>query len=331
MIDVALVFLDGGHASTGIGPFEVFRDAGVLWNRLHGENGLPHFSVRTASIDGGLVRPDVGYAIQPECSLAEIGTPDLLFVPAAGLDLDEVLRENGPIVDAIRRLHARGTRIAGVCTGVSLLAAAGVLDGRRATTHWSVARAYAERFPDVLWEPDALVTEDRGVYCGGGVHAALDLSLYLVERLADRQTAIECSKALLIDMPRPCQAGFAVLPMGAEHADEAVQRAERWIHQHCREEIRFEALARELGMSPRNFVRRFKEATGIAPIDYLQRLRIRAARQMIEDDQGSIQEIGLRVGYRDAAHFRDLFKRHTGLAPTDYRRRFGTRATAHAT
>jgi len=208
---------------------------------------------------------------------------------------------------------------------VALAGEAGLLDGRRATTHWAVAASYRERYPAALWQPEDLVTEDGGIYCGGGVYAALDLSLYLVEKLCDRTTAVQCAKSLVIDMPRDCQAGFAVLPMAARHTDEAVKRAETWIHQHCREDFRFEDLARELGLSPRHFIRRFKEATGLSPLDYLQRLRVGAARRLLEERQVGVQEVSSAVGYDDAAFFRDVFKRHTGLSPAAYRKRFSSR------
>jgi transcriptional regulator GlxA family with amidase domain len=323
MIDVAVIFIEGGHASTAIGPLEVFRDAGSLWNQLTGEPVDPRFRVRSASIGGHPVRTDGPFAIAPDASLDALGAPDLVFVPSAGVDLDTLLERNAPVVAYLREARAGGSQIAGVCSGVALLAASGVLDGRRATSHWGLVDRYRERFPRVDWCPDALVTEADGIYCGAGVHAALDLALYLVERFCDHTVAVQASKALLIDMPRECQTGFAVLPMGTRHGDAQIQRAEDWIHRHCREDFRFESLARELGMSPRNFIRRFRSATGISPVDYLQRLRVRAAKRLLEGEHVTVQEVGTAVGYEDVAFFRSLFKRHTGLTPADYRRRFG--------
>jgi len=319
---VTTLFLEGGLASTALGPLEIFRGAGRIWNQITGARENPLFEVRAASIGGRAVRGDGPYRIQPDEALEELDHSDLIFVPAAGLSLDEVLARNAPIVDFLRRARSAGTRIAGVCSGVSLLAEAGLLDGRVATTHWGLVDTYRERFPDVDWQPDRLVTEDDGVYCGGGVYAALDLALYLVEKHGSRDVALECARSLLIEMPRDCQAGFAVLPIGEGHSDESIRSAEDWIRQHCREEIRFEILAQQLGMSPRNFIRRFKAATGLSPIDYLQRLRVWAARRILEDGQTPVQEVSQRVGYSDAAFFRTIFKRHTGLAPLAYRRRF---------
>jgi transcriptional regulator GlxA family with amidase domain len=321
-IEVAILFLEGGHASTAVGPFEVFRDAGVLWNELAGTPHAPRFRVRTASAGCAAVYPGSPFSIQPEASLEDVAGSDLVFVSSGGLPVEVVIARNAPIIEFVRGVHARGARVAGVCSGVSLLGAAGLLDGRAATTHWALVDELRTRFPRARWRPDDLVTEEDGVYCGGGVHSALDLALYLVDRLAGRDTARECAKALVLDMPRECQAGFAVMPVGARHEDEAVRRAERFIHGHCREDVRFDALARELGMSSRNFMRRFKDATGSTPLEYLQRLRVRAAQRMLEDDHTAVSEVAASVGYEDAAFFRALFKRHTGLAPAAYRRRF---------
>lgn len=330
MVDVTVLFIDGGHASTAVGPLEIFRDAGRLWDRLMGAPERPAFRVRTASIAGRPVEAEGGIRIQPELALDELGPTDLVFVPAASLDLEATLERNAPVIEFLRTAHGGGARIAGVCTGVSLLAAAGLLDGRRATTHWGVVETYRTRFPAVDWQPESVVTEDGGLYCGGGVYAALDLALYLVERYGTREMALECARSLLIEMPRDCQAGFAVLPVGGSHADEDVTRAEDWIRAHCRDEIHFEALATRLGMSPRNFIRRFKKATGLSPIDYLQRLRVRAARRMLEEGDLGVQEVCSRVGYGDPAFFRRVFKRHTGLTPAAYRKKFGEAARGGA-
>jgi transcriptional regulator GlxA family with amidase domain len=321
-IDVTVLFLEAGHASTAVAPLEIFRAAGVLWNAWTGQPEEPRFRVRSASAGGRAVRPEGPCTIRPDFALEEIGATDLVFVPSAGIGLDALLARNRPVIDFLREARRGGAGIAAVCSGVGLVAEAGLLDARPATTHWALADEYRARFPEVCWQPHDLVTESDGIYCGGGVYAALDLALYLVERLCDRAAAVQCAKALLLEMPRDCQAGFAVLPMGARHADAAIQRAEDWIHRHCREEIRFEALARELGMSPRNFIRRFKGATGLAPLEYLQRLRVQAARRLLEERFVTVQEVGAAVGYTDVTFFRSVFKRFTGLAPGAYRRRF---------
>src|SRR5437016_867120 len=165
--------------------------------------------------------------------------------------------------------------------------------------------------------------EDRGFYCGGGVHAALDLSLYLVEKFCGHEVAVQSAKALLIETPRAWQAGFAIVPLKTEHSDDSISSAQEWLHQNFHKTFPLEAPARHVGMSLRNFVRRFKQATGDSPLMYLQKLRIAAAKRLLESDHRTVQEISEGVGYQDVAFFRNLFQRHTGVSPSAYRQRFG--------
>jgi transcriptional regulator GlxA family with amidase domain len=168
-----------------------------------------------------------------------------------------------------------------------------------------------------------MVTEDRGFYCGGGVNASLDLSLYLVERFCGHDIAMQSAKAMLIETPRAWQAGFAIVPLKTEHSDNTISVAQEWLHENFRHDFPLQAPARQVGMSLRNFVRRFKQATGDSPLIYLQKLRIAAAKRLLEGDHRTVQEISDAVGYQDVAFFRGLFHRHTGVSPSAYRRRFG--------
>jgi transcriptional regulator GlxA family with amidase domain len=323
MIEVTVLLLDGGYASTAVGSIEVFQSAGRLWESLCGETPAPRFNVTTASVDGRATQPASPVRIAPRCAIRDVRKADLIFVPAMSVDVGVMLRRHAAVVPWLQRWHRKGTQIAGVCAGVPLLAEAGLLDGRPATTHWALAEAYRKRYPQVRWQPEYFITEADGVYCGGGVNAALDLSLYLVERFCGREVAVRCAKALLIEMPRVSQAGFAELPLQIQHSDEAIEKAQDWLHRNFASELRVDDLARRLGMSPRNFARRFKDATGQTPLGYVQRLRVDVAKRFLERGRKRIQEVSSAVGYDDALFFRELFKRHTGLAPNQYRRRFG--------
>jgi transcriptional regulator GlxA family with amidase domain len=172
--------------------------------------------------------------------------------------------------------------------------------------------------------PELMVTEDRGFYCGGGVNASLDLSIYLVERFCGHEIAMQTAKALLIETPRAWQSGFAIVPLKTDHTDDAISSAQEWMHKNFATTFPLEDPARRVGMSVRNFVRRFKQATGDSPLIYLQKLRIAAAKRMLENNHRGMQEISDAVGYRDIAFFRALFHRHTGVSPSAYRDRFGT-------
>jgi transcriptional regulator GlxA family with amidase domain len=323
MTEVTVLFLDGTFSSTAIGPMEVFRHAGTLWNFLTGKRQVPRFRVTTASVDGRAVRCDGPIRIQPDVAITAIRKTDLIFIPTTGLRIDDLIEIYAPVVPWLRRWHKRGAAIASVCTGVGLVAATGLLDGKRATTHWGLAERFREKYPKVKWMPELMITEDRGFYCGGGVHAALDLSLYLVEKFCGHEVAMQSAKAMLIETPRAWQAGFAIVALKTEHSDDAISGAQEWMHQNFQRAFPLEAPARRVGMSLRNFVRRFKQATGDSPLIYLQKLRVAAAKRLLESDHRTVQEISDAVGYQDVAYFRKLFQRHTGASPSAYRGRFG--------
>jgi transcriptional regulator GlxA family with amidase domain len=323
LIDVTVLLLDGTFSSTAVGPMEVFRHAGSLWNVLTGKRPAPHFEVTTASADGRAVFCDGQIRIRPNAAIAAIRKTDLIFIPTTGLSLDDVVERNAPVIPWLRRWHKRGAAIASVCSGVGLTAATGLLDGKRATTHWGLAERFREKYPRVKWMPELMVTEDSGFFCGGGVHAALDLSLYLVEKFCGHDIAMQSAKALLIDTPRAWQAGFGIVPLKTEHSDDSIASAQEWLHQNFHRTFPLEAPAHRVGMSPRNFVRRFKQATGDSPLIYLQKLRVAAAKRLLESDHRTVQEVSGAVGYQDAAFFRQLFERHTGASPSAYRQRFG--------
>jgi transcriptional regulator GlxA family with amidase domain len=256
-------------------------------------------------------------------ALNDVGKTDLIFVPTTGLSVDDVVERNASIVPWLQRRSTRGVAIASVCSGVGLVAAAGLLDGKRATTHWGLAERFREKYPRVNWMPELMVTEDHGFYCGGGVNASLDLSLYLVERFCGHEIAMQTSKALLIETPRAWQSGFAIVPLKTDHTDDNISSAQEWMHKNFAKTFSLEEPAHRVGMSARNFVRRFKEATGDSPLTYLQKLRIAAAKRMLESNHRSMQEISEAVGYQDHVFFRTLFQRHTGVSPSAYRERFG--------
>lgn len=322
VLDVTVVLLDGGYASTAIGPIEVFHSAGVLWNWLNGDAARPRFRVRTASIDGGKVSTLCNLGLVPEFAIADIPRSDIVILPASGWEVVEHISRHTDLLPWLRRCHEAGAYIAGVCSGAAFLAECGLLDGRRATTHWAVADVLQRRYPKVLWQPENFVTEDGRILCSGGIYAAIDLSLYLVEKFCGHEIALKCAKALLVSMPRSKQSGYSVLPLSRPHFDEKVREAEAHLQEHFAAGVPIDALAERSGMSPRNFIRRFKAATGRLPGTYLQLLRLAAAKELLEQGSASIQAVAAKTGYEDIAFFRKLFRRHTGMTPAEYRSSF---------
>jgi transcriptional regulator GlxA family with amidase domain len=322
VLDVTIVVLEGGYASTAIAPIEVFHSAGVVWNWLHGENLRPRFRVETASVDGRKVSAAGSLGLTPDCSISDINQTDIIIVSAPGWDVLDHIAENTSLLPWLRKWHARGAYIAGACTGVAFLAESGILDGRRATTHWGVAEIFRKRYPKVRWQPEQFVTEDGRLFCSGGVYASIDLSLYLVEKFCGHEVALQCAKSLLLSMPRGRQSGYSVVQLSRPHSDEKIRQTEEYLQQHFDSDVSIGRLAERVGMGPRNFIRRFKAATGRVPGAYIQTLRVSAAKELLENGTSSIQVVSSKIGYEDIGFFRNLFKRHTGMTPGEYRERF---------
>ncbi len=325
-IDVTVILLEGSLPSTSLAPLEIFSSAGVLWNTLRGERPTPRFRTRTVSLDGRQTRHAVPVRLVPDGAIDDVRATDLVIVPAGAIDFDASLRANAALLPRLRRWHQRGTAVAGICTGVGLVAESGLLDGRPATTHWWAADACRRRWPRVDWQPERFVTESHDVFCGGGVYASIDLSLYLVEKYCGHEVAVQTAKALLLETPRTWQASYAMDPPRSQHDDEAIQRTQGWLVRNFKSAVSVDELAARAGMSPRTFARRFKAATGESPLGYLHRLRIDAARHLLERRAKGIREVGRAVGYEDAAFFRRLFMRYAGITPRAYRSRFGPTA-----
>ncbi|MBI1243428.1 MAG: helix-turn-helix domain-containing protein [Alphaproteobacteria bacterium] len=320
--DVVVVLLDGGYASTGIAPVEIFASAGVIWNWFTGEEKHPRFRVNVASLDGRNVQGMCGLAYKTNFAIDEVKKADIVLVSASSWSLHDGVAKNAKLKAWLRKWHAKGAYVVGICTAVAFLAESGLLDGRVATTHWGVADLFRQTYPKVRWQTDRFVTEDDRVLCSGGVYAAVDVSLYLVEKFCGREVALQCAKSLCLSMPRSSQAGYAAIPQIRVHSDEKIRSVEEYVRANFARDLSIAQLARRASMGERNFIRRFKAATGFMPGNFIRTLRVAAAKELLEADGAAVQVIAERVGYSDHAFFRRLFKRQTGMTPGEYRGRF---------
>jgi transcriptional regulator GlxA family with amidase domain len=322
MLDVTVVLLEDGFSSTAIMPVEIFHFAGKLWHDLHDHPAEPAFRVRIVSLDGGAVHSVYGLGMTPHAGLETVERTDVVIVSTSSLDLDLAFVANSALLPWLRRQHKQGALVVGVCMGAAYLAEAGLLDGRLATTHWALSDRFAERYPQVRWQPEMFITEDSRVLCSGGVFASVDVSLYLVEKLCGHEVAVQTAKALLLPMPRIHQAGYAMQPVSQAHGDERIRKVEAFMQANFHADLSTQHLAERAGLGERTFVRHFKAATGHLPAGYQQALRIQAAKAMLERDDKPIQAISSEVGYDDVAFFRSLFKRIVRMTPTEYRAHF---------
>ena len=249
-----------------------------------------------------------------------------LMVPSIGGDVDKALDTNRDLIGVLKEYASRGTQIISNCTGAFFLAEAGILNGRKATTHWAQADRFKARYPDVQLVPEQLITTDGQVFCSGGGSAWFDMALYLIELYIDHETAIESAKAMVLDTGRHSQLSYFATHHNKYHSDETVKVVQEWIDEHYAEDFSLAWLAEQYAMSPRTLIRRFKTATGESPLAYLQTVRIEVAKKYLEVSAQTIAEITQKVGYEDVSSFSKMFKRKVGLSPREYRGRFSKSA-----
>jgi transcriptional regulator GlxA family with amidase domain len=320
MIKVTILAVENAMAASVMGTMDIFCQVGITWNYIFGRPFAPCFEVAVASMDGRPVKCFNGAQIQPQCAMESVETTDLILVSSfAGY---EALAGSDRVGEWLRRHHGRGTVIGSICLGTFLLAATGLLDGKTATTHWGFVDEFRKRFPMVRLRPDRLIADEGSILTSGACSSYIDLSLYLIERFCGPEKSLECSKTILHDRGRSSQAPYAVHRFRKDHNDPQVLVAQQRMEADFGTPVDINHLAQSCGMSRRSFERRFKSATGEAPLLYLQRLRVEAAKRLLESAAVSFNEIAFQVGYEDSSFFRKVFKRHTGLLPGEYRYKF---------
>jgi len=321
MKKVSILATHGTIATTVSGPMDVFFLAGRLWNSIYEEPMTPFFDVEIISEKEGPVKCLNNVFITPHRAIADVPETDLIIISSI-TSRDRIPKHRPETIRWLKQQHHRGASIASVCTGAFLLAETGLLDGKSATTHWGFIDLFRRRYPRVNLCPEKVITDEENLYCAGALSAGIDLSVYLVEKYCGHEVAIQCSKALMHDMGRKTQAPYSVLQFQKKHTDEAVLAAQNWLETNYSAAVEMNSVARAHGMSRRTFERRFKRATGDTPLCYLQKIRVEAAKKMIETKSATFEEICYRTGYENAGHFREIFKKHTGLLPGRYELNF---------
>ncbi|MFA0812939.1 GlxA family transcriptional regulator [Microbulbifer epialgicus] len=246
----------------------------------------------------------------------------LILVPAMSGEWETILDKNRAAVDWIRQHYLVGTEIASMCTGSYFLAEAGILTGKTCTSHWQAVDDMRLRYPDIDIQGDFVVTDHGGTYTGGGAFSSLNLLLYLVEKFCGHEIGIEISKKFSIHRDHISQAHFSVFRGLNQHKDSVVLKAQSYIESNYHDDISVEQVAAKVNMSKRNLIRRFKQATQCTPLEYVQKVKIEAAKKRLEQTQDSIQSLMYDVGYNDIKTFRDIFKRVTGVTPQMYRNKY---------
>ncbi|GAA6144109.1 MAG: AraC family transcriptional regulator [Thalassolituus sp.] len=325
MLKVVITAFPGAMSSAIAGVADLLVSSGVIWNVIQGDPHERYFSVRIASEDGKPVRCVNGIELSAHMSFAEIDHTDILIVPTIASPISEVLTKEQALQDLLRRAAEKDWTICGNCTGNFLLANAGILNGRRATTHWGYRDTFAERYPEVLLAADQLITRDGDIYCAGGGLSWFDLTLHLIERFVNHEVAMQTAKAFVFDYRRDSQLSYSLMRLSKPHKDDRISEIQAWLDDHYASKVKVDELASQFGMSKRTLIRRFNSALAMSPNTYIQTVRIEAARKLLEETDRTVDVVMNEVGYEDGSSFRRLFRSKTGLTPTEYRRRFSRR------
>lgn len=282
----------------------------------------PLFNVQLVGLKKEIKLNDGKYSVHPDKLLKEVKKTDLVFIPALFGDMHKVVEANKKLVPWIVQQYGKGAEVASLCVGAFLLASTGLLNGKKCSTHWGFAHEFREMFPDVDVQDGSIVTEENRIYSSGGANSYWNLLLHLVEKYTDRETAILASKYFAIDINRNSQSAFAMFKGQKEHHDEAVKNAQEYIEKNIEEKITVEELADKVALGRRSFERRFKQATNNSVLEYIQRIKIEAAKRSFETSHKNISEVMFDVGYTDTKAFRTTFKKITGLTPIEYRNKY---------
>ncbi|GAA0285838.1 GlxA family transcriptional regulator [Streptomyces polychromogenes] len=311
---------DGVEALDVTGPVGVLAGANAyLSATAPGQTG---YRIATASPGGAAVVSLSGVMLLPDLDLAAAGVPHTVLVPGGAAGVPDPGAGRSGVVSWLKQNAADVERIVSVCTGAFLLAEAGLLAGKRATTHWSSAEELAQRHPDVAVEPDSIFIRDGEVYTSAGVTAGIDLALALVEEDVGRDAALAIARHMVVFLRRAGgQAQFSTQLQGQFAQRQELRDLQQWIAEHPDADLSVDALARRANLSARQFTRAFAEETGVTPGRYVANTRLETARRLLEDTDDDVVHVAAASGYATAEAMRRAFQRTLGTSPTDYRAR----------
>lgn len=309
--------------SSIIGPFKVLRGAN---DYLVKTGRRPMFDIHLVGLSGETKLYDGLFSVHPDQLCRDVKKTELIIIPAIE---PHALPLNTEFIDWIAAQYGRGAEVASLCVGAFMLASTGLLNGKKCTTHWLAADNFRKMFPQVELVPEKIITDEQGIYSSGGAYSFINLVLYLVEKYCGRDVAVFLSKLFEIELERSSQAPFNIFMGQKGHEDEPIKKAQEYIESNVDKKISVDQLAGLFLISRRNFERRFKKATANTPVEYLQRVKIEAAKKSLESGRENINEVMYAVGYSDSKAFRTTFKKITGLSPLDYRKKYCREALAN--
>ena len=315
-IRIGIVLYPGAQLSAAMGLTDLFLIAGRVAEQA--DPAMSRLAVRALQAGTGEV-PDTGAAgtVSSGGDLAH----DVLILPPS-LDAPIGTTDAAPLAGWLRRCHGEGAVLASVCSGAFLLGETGLLEGRAVTTHWNHAETFQERFPKAVLDTDRLVIDGGDIISAGGLMSWTDLGLKLVDRFLGPLVMAQTARIMLVDPPGREQRYYSGFAPRLTHGDAAILKAQHFMQASEGREVRLGQLAEQAGLEERTFLRRFQKATGMTTSEYVQRLRVAKAQELLQFSRTPVERVAWEVGYADPGAFRKIFRRIVGLGPGDYRRRF---------
>lgn len=308
---ISLVNIEGTH--------QILSEVNKM---LIAQDKEPAFRIQLVGLHQEATLHNGMFTIKPGALLSDIDRTDLVFIPAIHGDPQQVMEANRPFLNWIIHQYQSGAEIASLCLGSFFLAQTGLLDGKICSTHWIAAPQFRALFPKVQLADEKIITDDKGIYTSGGAYAYLNLLVYIIEKYVNRTVAIQIAKSFMIDIDRDSQSPFMMFTAQKDHNDDLILQAQAYIEKNFAEKLTVDQLAREIVLGRRSLERRFRKATGNSVTEYIQRVKIEAAKKGFETSRKNINEIMYDVGYVDVKAFRAVFRKITGLAPLQYRNKY---------
>lgn len=301
------------------GPRQVLSEA----NKFIVNNGAPGFcKIQLVGLSKEVLVCGGKYSVYADAIIQDVNKTDLIIIPALDGDMVKILEDNKEFIPWIIQHYKSGAEVASLCVGAFLLASTGLVTGKKCATHWLFANDFRNMFPEVHLVEDKIITDEQGIYSSGGAFSYLNLILYLIEKFVGRQVAIFMSKAFQIDIERRSQSPFQIFQGQKNHEDEPIKKAQEFIEQNFHNRITVDEIASQFALGRRNLERRFKKATSNTLVEYIQRVKIEAAKKSFETSKKNINEVMYDVGYSDTKAFRETFKKITGITPIEYRNKY---------
>jgi transcriptional regulator GlxA family with amidase domain len=321
MKHISIIIPEGDCSITHIeATHQILSEVNVF---LAAKDRDPVFSIDLVGLDKQSKLKKNFYTVHHDKVISEVHKTNLIIIPAMqGQDMEKAVDLNSAYIPWLVNQHRMGAEIASLCLGSFLLAATGLLNGKQCTTHWSAANQFRNMFPEVELVPEKILIDENGIYSSGGALSFTNLLLYLIEKYAGRDIAVLASKTFMIDIDRDRQSPFMIFKAQKDHQDEPILKAQNFIEKNYAEKMTVDELASMFALGRRNLERRFKKATANTVVEYIQRVKIEAAKLSLESSRDNVNEVMYKVGYNDTKAFRTTFKKITGLSPVQYRSKF---------